>query len=121
MQFVTLAVSALALAASSVAAAPAQKRAGGSGQATYFYQNGSPGSCGQWNDDSRPIVAVNSAQMNDAMCGQTVWIQGNGKTIEATVADTCPTCESGSLDLSVGAFQQLSGLDAGVVPITWWS
>ena len=38
MQFATLAVSALALAASAVTAAPAQKRAGGSGQATYFYQ-----------------------------------------------------------------------------------
>lgn len=37
MQFTTLAVSALA-AVSAVAAAPAQKRAGGSGQATYYYQ-----------------------------------------------------------------------------------
>ncbi|SAM82742.1 uncharacterized protein UBRO_05003 [Ustilago bromivora] len=120
MQFTTLAVSALA-AVSAVAAAPAQKRAGGSGQATYYYQNGNPGSCGKYHNDQTSIVAVNSAQMNSGMCGQKVWIQGNGKTIEATVADTCPTCSWGSLDLSVGAFQQLGGLDAGVVPISWWS
>lgn len=37
MQFATLAVSALA-AVSAVVAGPVQKRAGGSGQATYFYQ-----------------------------------------------------------------------------------
>ncbi|TKY84792.1 hypothetical protein EX895_005872 [Sporisorium graminicola] len=120
MQFTTLVVSALA-AASAVVAAPMTKRAGGQGQATYFYQNGNPGSCGQWNSDSTPLVAVNSAQMSDDLCGQTVWIQANGKTISAVVADTCPTCDSGSLDLSTGAFEQLSGLDAGVVPITWWS
>lgn len=59
--------------------------------------------------------------MYDGMCGQMVTIQGNGNTIQAVVADTCPTCNWGDLDLSVGAFQQLSGLDAGVVPITWWS
>ncbi len=90
-------------------------------QARYFYQNGNPGSCGQVNSDSTPVVAVNSAQMNSGLCGKSVWIQGNGKTIEAKIADTCPTCDHGSLDLSVGAFQQLSGLDAGVVPITWWT
>lgn len=120
MQFTTLFVSALA-AATAVVAAPLEKRAGGSGQATYFYQNGNPGSCGNWNSDDAVIVAVNSAQMNSGLCGQPVWIQHNGKTIQATVADTCPTCDSGSLDLSVGAFQQLSGLDAGMVPINWWT
>lgn len=121
MQFTTLLVSALA-AATAVVAAPLEKRAGGSGgQATYYYQGGNPGSCGNWNGDDAMIVAVNSAQMNGNMCGQPIWIQGNGKTIQATIADTCPTCDSQSLDLSVAAFQELSGLDAGVVPITWWT
>ncbi|CBQ73608.1 conserved hypothetical protein [Sporisorium reilianum SRZ2] len=121
MQFTTLVVSALA-AASAVVAAPLEKRAGGQGQATYFLQNGNAGSCGWVSSDDSPVVAVNSAQMSGDLCGQTVWIQGNGKTISAVIADTCPTCDWGSLDLSVGAFQQLSGLDAGVVnPISWWS
>ena len=122
MQFTTLAVSALALATSFVAAAPA-KRDGGSGQATYYYQNGNAGSCGQYNSDDTPIVAVNSAQMYDGLCGSPVWIQYNGNTIQATVADTCPTCSYGSLDLSVGAFNELTNGDmaAGEVPIQWWS
>ncbi|KAJ9479697.1 Expansin [Pseudozyma hubeiensis] len=120
MQFFTLAISALA-AASAVVAAPLEKRAGGQGQATYYYQNGNPGSCGQYNSDSRPIVAVNSAQMNSGLCGQSIWIKGNGKTIEATIADTCPTCDYGSLDLSTGAFDQLSSREAGEIPITWWT
>ncbi|CDR88422.1 uncharacterized protein SPSC_04249 [Sporisorium scitamineum] len=120
MQFTTLVVSALA-AASAVVAAPFEKRAGGQGQATYFYQDGNSGSCGQVHSDSTPLVAINSDQMSNALCGQTVWIQGNGKTISAVVADTCPTCNWGSLDLSTGAFEQLSDLDAGVVPITWYT
>lgn len=120
MQFTTFALTALA-AASAVVAAPMEKRAGGSGQATYFYQNGNPGSCGQYHSDSDSIVAVNSAQMNSGLCGQSISVQGNGKTIQAVVADTCPTCGYGDLDLSTGAFQQLSGMDAGVVGIQWWS
>lgn len=120
MQFTTLVVSALA-AASAVVAAPLEKRAGGQGQATYYYQNGNPGSCGNYNSDSRPIVAVNSDQMNDSLCGQSVWIQHNGKTIEATIQDTCPTCSYGSLDLSTGAFNQLADESTGEIPITWWT
>ncbi|PWZ00159.1 hypothetical protein BCV70DRAFT_160857 [Testicularia cyperi] len=120
MQFTTLAVTALA-AASAVIAAPAQKRAGGSGQATYFYQGGNPGSCGQYSSDSDSVVAVNSAQMDSSLCGQKVWIKNGEKVIEATIQDTCPTCSYGSLDLSVGAFQQISDLNAGMVPISWWN
>lgn len=119
MQFSTIAISALALATAAVASPV--KRAGGSGQATYFYQNGAAGSCGNVNSDSSTVAAISSAQMDSSLCGQKVWIQGNGKTVEAIIADTCPTCSAGSVDLSVGAFQQLSGLDAGVVPITWWT
>ena len=120
MKFTTLAVSALAVASSLVLAAPA-KRAGGSGQATYFYQGGNPGSCGWVSSDDSAVAAINSAQMDSSLCGQKIYIQANGKTIEATVADTCPTCDWGSVDLSVGAFQQLSSLDTGIFPITWWT
>lgn len=91
-----------------------------SGRGTYFYQDGAAGSCGNVHSDSDFIVAVNSNQMSSSLCGKPVWISANGKTIEAKVADTCPSCDSGDLDLSVAAFQALSDLDAGVVPITWW-
>ncbi|GAA6004574.1 hypothetical protein JCM10207_000942 [Rhodosporidiobolus poonsookiae] len=92
-----------------------------SGQATYFYQNGNPGSCGVWNSDSTYLVAVNAAQMSGSLCGKMVQIKNtaNGKTITAKVQDTCPGCGYGSLDLSTGAFGALGSYSSGVLPITW--
>lgn len=37
----------------------------------------------------------------------------------ATVADTCPGCEWGAIDLSEAAFLQLGTLDQGVLPLSW--
>lgn len=56
---------------------------------------------------------------NGAHCGKSVTIWGNGGSIQATVADSCPSCvSSGSIDLSVSAFQALDSLSAGVFPGT---
>jgi len=92
-----------------------------SGRATYFTQGGNAGACGNVNSDSAYIVAVNSAQYDSSKCGQSVSITNtaNGKSITATVADMCPGCGSGSLDLSTGAFQALGDMSAGVLPISW--
>ncbi|KAF8831243.1 hypothetical protein HHX47_DHR1000526 [Lentinula edodes] len=66
-------------------------------------------------------------------CGKTVTITGLGKTMQATVADDCPTCEysfhlctfslmihprrlgdnENSLDMSVALFQSFTSLDVG--------
>jgi len=42
--------------------------------------------------------------MNSGWCGRKVVVTNtaNGKTMSATVADTCPGCSYGSLDLSTG-------------------
>ncbi|KAK4700653.1 hypothetical protein P7C70_g5590, partial [Phenoliferia sp. Uapishka_3] len=92
-----------------------------SGTATYFYQGGAAGACGNVNSDSAYIVAIDVAMWNGgAYCGKQVSITGNGNTITATVADQCPGCSSsGSLDLSVGAFNALGSESAGVYAITW--
>ncbi|KAL7342359.1 RlpA-like double-psi beta-barrel-protein domain-containing protein-containing protein, partial [Rhodotorula toruloides] len=92
-----------------------------SGQATFFYQGGNPGSCGTVHSDSDYIVAVNAAQMNSGWCGKTVSIRNTatGASITATVADTCPGCGYGSLDLSTGAFNALGSESQGVLPISW--
>ena len=37
----------------------------------------------------------------------------DGKTVTVTVADTCPGCAPGSVDLTPTAFQQLASLDVG--------
>lgn len=93
-----------------------------SGQATYFYQGGNAGACGNYNSDSSYVVAIDSAMYNGDLCGKKVKITNTatGATVTATVADECPTCaSSGSLDLSVAAFQAIGNLNDGVESIKW--
>lgn len=62
--------------------------------------------------DSDFIVSLNiPAWANGAHCGQTVKVAdaSTGKTVTVTVADECPTCGAGGIDLSVGAFEALTG------------
>ncbi|GAA5968382.1 hypothetical protein JCM21900_002396 [Sporobolomyces salmonicolor] len=92
------------------------------GQGTWYTQNGVSGSCGQVHKDSDLIVAMNSAQVADgAHCGQYVTVTNlaNSKTVRALVADECPGCSYGSLDLSVGAFQKIGALSTGVLSVSW--
>ncbi|GAA5896444.1 hypothetical protein JCM8208_001876 [Rhodotorula glutinis] len=92
-----------------------------SGSATFYSQGGAAGSCGNYASDSDYVVAVNAAQMNSGWCGRTVKItnKANGATITAKVADTCPGCSYGSLDLSTGAFGAIGNYDTGVLSINW--
>ncbi|KAK4050479.1 hypothetical protein OIO90_005062 [Microbotryomycetes sp. JL221] len=88
-----------------------------SGQATWYEQHGNYGSCGWKSNDGDKVVAVNTPQVaNQGHCGQWVIIQNasNGKQIKAKVADECPTCSWGSLDLSVGAFKETRIVEANV-------
>jgi hypothetical protein len=97
------------------------------GQATFFFQNGAAGACGQKHADSVPLVALDFRRYGNTNraspdCGRHVLIKNtaNGKTVTALVADACPSCEnSNSLDLSTGAFDALGSRDAGVLPIIW--
>lgn len=99
------------------------------GFATYFHQNGNAGACGQYHSDSEMGIAIDSngywgqdfSQGSD-LCGRVINIKNtnNGKTVTATVWDVCPTCNNGnSLDLSVGAFNQIATEAEGMVPIEW--
>ncbi|GAA5922748.1 RlpA-like double-psi beta-barrel domain-containing protein [Sporobolomyces koalae] len=94
-----------------------------SGQATWFTQDGNPGSCGKWSNDNTLLVALNSPQVRASgnKCGSWVVVKNNanGKTVKAQVLDECPGCGWGSLDLSLGAFKALGNLDSGVLPISW--
>ena len=38
-----------------------------------------------------------------------------GRSVDVTVVDLCPGCQSGHIDLSQGAFQQLADLGLGVL------
>ena len=89
--------------------------------ATVFLQEGGTGSCGQANPDSAYIAAVsNDLQLGQSpgpMCGKQITIRnigsndgvgGIGNSVTVTVADTCPSCDQGHLDLSVAAWNQLT-------------
>ncbi|GAA5997152.1 RlpA-like double-psi beta-barrel domain-containing protein [Rhodotorula paludigena] len=92
-----------------------------SGSGTYFYQNGNAGNCGSVHSDSDYIIALESSMYGSGgHCGQSVTISHGGKSIQAKVADSCPSCVSStSIDLSEGAFQALAPLSAGMIDVTW--
>jgi hypothetical protein len=86
------------------------------GKMTYYYFNGGIGSCGRTHAETEMVVAVRNPK-----CGQKVAITGpDGKTVRATVVDTCPSCDASHIDATVGVWQALGiNLDKGVVPVSW--
>ncbi|VDC05954.1 unnamed protein product [Peniophora sp. CBMAI 1063] len=93
------------------------------GEATFYFQGGVAGACGQVNPDSALIVAEQAQRFKQSDCGRRVQVTNtqNGRTVVATVADECPGCQgnANSLDLSQGAFDQIADESQGIVPITW--
>jgi hypothetical protein len=92
------------------------------GKGTFFFQEGGAGSCGVYNKDSTPLVAVDIASMKPSLCGKSVLITNvaNGKSVKAIVQDTCPGCaNANSLDLSTGAFNQIADPATGIIDIKY--
>lgn len=116
MFFSTVAIASVAALA---VASPVKRGFGG--RAT-FYATGL-GACGDWNNDSDYIVALNSAQYGSGypgpQCGKQIEISANGKTAIATIKDECPTCNYGDLDMSPSLFNVFSTPDAGVFQMNW--
>ena len=55
------------------------------------------------------------------MCGRQMTVtSADGKSVTVTVADTCPSCAVGSVDLSPAAFSVLADQSVGRIHgITW--
>lgn len=78
------------------------------------------GACGQTNQPSDFIVALNSDQYGGGQyCFQMITITVNGKTAQAQIMDECPGCPNEGLDFSQGLFTYFSDLSAGVLYGTW--
>jgi len=94
-----------------------------SGTATFFFQRGNAGACGQVHSDTDHIVALQTdTYANGAHCGATITITdtSTGMTTTGTVADECPSCNgAGSIDLSQGLFEVFAADSAGTFPVTW--
>jgi len=97
------------------------------GFATFYWQEGRAGACGEYHSDSDLIAAIDSGMYGDLgaksdYCGKKVAITNtkNGASVIVTVADACPTCGNyNSIDLSVHAFELIGDKDTGILPITW--
>ncbi|KAG8996902.1 hypothetical protein FRB94_011001 [Tulasnella sp. JGI-2019a] len=98
------------------------------GKATFYTQNGVAGACGQKHPDSALIGAMNKSMYESPMkgsvsswCGKSVKITNtdNGKSVTVLIADECPDCAHGSIDMSTGAFNKIGNPATGVLPISW--
>ncbi|KIJ48033.1 hypothetical protein M422DRAFT_248192 [Sphaerobolus stellatus SS14] len=100
-----------------------ERRVTHTGTATFFFQEGAAGACGQVHKDTDHIVALQTTQYdNGVFCGRTLTITdtATGKTAVGTVADECPGCNgSGSIDLSEGLFEIFAPTSQGTFPVSW--
>ena len=69
---------------------------------------------------SGTYVALSPADFaGSAACGTVFDVTGPKGTVRVTVADQCPECEPGHLDLAAPAFARIADPVAGIVPITF--
>jgi expansin len=54
-----------------------------------------------------------------AACGSYLEVTGPNGSVKVQVADQCPECAAGHIDLSQQAFSQIAQLSAGLVPVTY--
>lgn len=100
---------------------------GGSGDLTFYVLG--LGACG-WNDAGKDYseyyVAISAqvmgAQSNDnPLCGRTITVVANGKSVVATVRDKCADCAANHIDGTKRLFLDLFGdLDLGRQPVEWY-
>ena len=89
-----------------------------SGQAT-FYTGSDLGACSLPVDEGFR-VAINSAQYDgSAHCGECLLLTGPSGSVVATIADECPTCPAGNLDLNPATWDAVTDQASGFVDITW--
>ncbi|KAJ0420946.1 RlpA-like double-psi beta-barrel-protein domain-containing protein-containing protein [Aspergillus carlsbadensis] len=87
------------------------------------------GSCGITSTSSEKICAIShvlfdatmiSANPNtNPICGNKLRIRRGGKTVDVTVVDRCPGCNTNDLDVSSTVFEELGDLAEGRVLIDW--
>ncbi|PIA14633.1 Non-catalytic module family EXPN protein, partial [Coemansia reversa NRRL 1564] len=95
-----------------------------SGEGTYYTPG--LGSCGKTNSATDLIAAINAPQYDAtgssnsaSICGKCVQVKGPKGEVKVTIADRCPACKSGDLDLSPAAFDQIGDESEGRISISW--
>ncbi|TFK36110.1 RlpA-like double-psi beta-barrel-protein domain-containing protein-containing protein, partial [Crucibulum laeve] len=78
------------------------------------------GNCGAHSVDTDYIVALSTAEYNNGShCWKHITVCYEGKTIDATVVDSCPSCSQYSIDLSPSAFEALAPRSKGRIQVSW--
>jgi len=91
-----------------------------SGEGTYYAADGTGNCSFDASPDDLMVAALNAPDYQSAaLCGACLAVTGPAGSVTVRVVDQCPECERGDLDLSPQAFQMLSPLAAGRIPITW--
>jgi len=89
------------------------------GQATFYAADGG-GNC-SFDKVSNPLVVAlgNTEYQAGAACGGYLDVTGPKGTVRVKVADRCPECATGHLDLSRQAFAKIGNPVDGLIPITY--
>jgi expansin (peptidoglycan-binding protein) len=120
-----VAIAGIAGIAAVAPAGSASAVAAGSGRATHYSLgpdgNTTNGNCSLPSIPAhRLYVAVGpDVYRGSAACGTYLDVTGPKGTVRVEVADQCPECEHGHLDLSEEAFRAIGDYDAGIIPISY--
>ncbi|HEU5075131.1 MAG TPA: expansin EXLX1 family cellulose-binding protein [Polyangiaceae bacterium] len=91
-----------------------------SGEATYYAATGAGACMFDPSPDNLMVAAINAPDWSgSAWCGACARIDGPMGTITVRIVDLCPECQSGDLDLSPEAFEQIAPIEQGRVGIDW--
>ena len=104
------------------ACASVLRPAGGviSGTATHYVQQSGGGNCMFPPPADGLYVALSPPEYdNAAPCGSYLEVTGPDGSVRVEVADQCPPCASGHIDLSETAFARIAPLAAGLVSVSY--
>ena len=70
----------------------------------------------------QPLMYAHDCAHRNPMCGRLMQVNTpDGHSVTVTVADTCPSCAVGSVDLTPAAFKKLAPLSVGRIHGVKWT
>ena len=91
-----------------------------SGEGTYYDADGSGNCSFPPSPGDLMVAAMNEIDYAaSASCGACIAIDGPNGSVTVRIVDRCPECPQGDVDMSPQAFELISPLEAGRIPITW--